>query len=102
MTKKIYINLKRLQDKMREHQNVLTDFDDTFVFNNVITNSCYDLKNRLLNRTSYNIPNLFNDTYIRKYKSLIVDINVNQYQHNILEILLIAYIQMYNTVIKFF
>jgi IS605 OrfB family transposase len=95
--------LLNLQTKVSNNLNKLCDFNTKIKFNTINTNSCFDFNKHKLNSTYNFVPDIDNSIYeIPKYKSKIVDLIVNQNQHNLLQKWLNSYIQMYNVVIHYF
>ena len=95
--------LLNLQNKIKNNLNKLCDFDLDIVLNSVKTNSCFDFNKALLDNNDKFIPIIDNSNDdIPKYKTKIINMNVNQLQSSILHKWFNSYISMYNEVIKFY
>ena len=92
-----------LQSKVRYNLNKLCDFNLNIVLNNVKTNSCFDFNKTSLTTNDNFIPTIDNSNIdIPKYKTKIINMNVNQLQSSILHKWFNSYIDMYNKVINFY
>lgn len=95
--------LVNLQNKVKDNLNKLCDFDKTINLVGVKTNSCFDFNKAKLSQVDNFIPSIDNsDEDIPKYKSIIVNISVNNKQSEILNKWFDSYIDMYNETIHFF
>ena len=95
--------LVNLQSKVKKNINKLCDFDKTINLVSVNTNSCFDFNKAVLPKSDNFIPSIDNSNEdIPKYKSLIVNMSVNNKQYEILNKWFDSYVDMYNETIHFF
>jgi putative transposase len=95
--------LINLENKVKSNLNKLCDFDLNINLIEVKTNSCYDFNKCTLSNYDNFIPPIDNSNDdVPKFKSKIINMNVNKEQTEILHKWFDSYIDMYNEVIHFF
>ena len=101
--KKKDLRLINLENKVKSNLNKLCDFDLNINPIKFKTNSCFDLHKSPLSNFDNFIPQIDNSKDdIPKFKSKIINMNVNKEQTEILHKWFDSYIDMYNKVIHFF
>jgi len=99
--KKKDLRLENLQIKVKNNLNKLCDFNKDIKLIKVDTNSCFDFNKAKLSIYNDFIPIIDNSNDdIPKYKSIIVNMVVDETQSCILQKWFNSYIDMYNEVIK--